>query len=112
DSTVIHNDYFYNKDSIINCTFGDSIKYQYRPFIDIKFTEKDFLRQKRGEADVYYSPMRITFSKILYTNDGRALVYAKIYQGKGRGKDIYVYGFVFKKNNDDWILNFVDVEVR
>lgn len=112
DSTVIHKNYICNNDSVINCTFNDSIKYQYKPFIEIKFSEIDYLQEKRGEMNVYRTPIRVTFSKVLYTQDNRALVFAKIYQGVGRGKDNYVYAFVFKKNNDDWILSLAEGEVR
>lgn len=110
DSTIIHKNYIYDNDSIINCTFDNTIKYQYKPFIEIRFSEKDYLQEKIGETDVYYSPMRVTFSKVLYTNDDRALVFARIYQGIGGGRDRCAYGFVFNKNNDDWVLSLVEVK--
>jgi hypothetical protein len=112
DSTVIYKNYRYNKDSINNCIFGDNIKHQYKPFTDIKFSEKDYKHEKREETIVYYTPIRITFSKVLYTKDNRALVFVKVYQGIGQGRDNYVYGFVFKKNNDDWIVSTIEGEIR
>ena len=112
DSTVIQKNYIFNKDSIINCVFDDGIKYQYKPFIEIEFSEKNYLQEKKEGMNVHYTPIRTTFSKVLYTQDDRALVFAKIYQGIGRGRDSYVYGFVFKKNKIYWELSLVEVEIR
>lgn len=112
DSSIIQKKYIFDNDSIINCIFDNNIKYQYKPFTEIRFSEKDFLQEKQAEKNIFYSPMRITFSKVLYTNDDRALVYVKFYLGNGSGRDIGVYGFVFNKNNSDWELKNVEIELR
>lgn len=110
DSTVIFENYRYNEDSTHTCTFGNDIKYQYKPFSEISFSAEDYTREKRGRTTVHYSPVKIGLSQILYTEDNRALVVVGVSTTGGRyGGSSY---FVFKKDNDNWVLSTVNGEAR
>jgi hypothetical protein len=112
DSTLNQYQYTSSQDSILNCSFSCCLKYQYRSFEETrKFTETDFSIEVKGNDTIHYTPVRITFSKILYSKN-TALVYAKTFAGLGGGRDITVYGFVFKKKGKDWILKKSEVETR
>jgi hypothetical protein len=112
DSTIIQDIYNTNKDTIINCIFDSSIKFKYSSYDNINLSKQDEINEKKIRKNIYYSSMRLNFSKILYTKDSRALVYAKIYIGKGNGRDILVNGFVFKNIDNSWILDRVESEIR
>jgi hypothetical protein len=112
DTTIIQKKYVTSNDSFIYCAKFTGIKHQYKPFIDISFSQSDFLKKGKGKRTLHYIPIRVTFSKVLYTTDNRALVFAKVYEGMGRGNDQWVYGYIFTNRNNKWILSQTEGEIR
>lgn len=111
DKTIIQKDYFSNNDSFVNCEFGCGIKYQIKPF-GVRIAEGDFLHEKIGDVEKYYHGLRITFSRIIYTKDNRALLFVALRSGIGGGRDTYILGFVFYKSNTVWAIDSVNGESR
>lgn len=111
DSTLRRHDYTSNKDSLIRCTFPNSLKYQYKHFLEIEFDKDDYFIEVNGLDTIQYAPIRITFSKVIYA-DNIALVYAGNYTGLGMAGDTGVRGFVYRKVDDEWVLEKSEWEVR
>jgi hypothetical protein len=112
DSTVIQRQYVSTSNKIINCAFSDSVKYQYKSIAKISFSKKDFFNKKCRETMISYRPIRVTFSKVLYTENNKALLFITTYQGMGRGIDQWAQGFIFEKKNNEWALSLTEGEVR
>lgn len=103
DSSLGQYNYISKKDSLINCIFPNSIKYQYKNFEEIEFEKSDYYTEVVGTDTIQYAPFRITLSKVLYAKN-IALVNAGKFTGLGMAGDTAFYGFVFKKNGKDWVL--------
>jgi len=112
DSILKRYKYVSNTDSVVDCSFACCLKYQYRDFEEVReFTNDDFSMDVKGTDTTYYTPIRITLSKVLYVKN-IALVYTKVFSGLGNGRDMAVYGFVFMKKGKEWTLHKVEVETN
>lgn len=111
DNTLKLNKYYTDTGSIMTCTFSENLNFQFRNYDEVRnFTPQDFRTEIKGVDTIHYTPVRITFSTVLYNMD-IALVYAKLFIGLGGGPDVTAYAFEFKKKNGKWILVKAESEV-
>ena len=113
DTNIIKKDYTTTeKDSTVNCKFCNSLKYQVVEFTKVtSFSEKDYSTQGQGKSLIHYAPARVVFSNIIYHANQTALVYAKLKVGSDSGPGS-IYGFVFEKEKNNWVLKKVEKETR
>lgn len=113
DTNIIKKDYTASeKDSTVNCQFCSSVKYRVVEFTKVtSFSEKDYSPEAKGKSLIHYAPARVVFSNILYHADQTALVYAKLKVGSDGGPGS-IYGFVFEKEKNNWVLKKVEKETR
>ncbi|MCF3109588.1 hypothetical protein LL912_12475 [Niabella sp. CC-SYL272] len=110
DSSLLNYTYQTSDGGDLQCNFSNCLKYQFKAFEDTDFADKDFTSEIRGYDTIHYRPMRVTFSKILYSKN-IALVFAKIFSGMGQGGDKALYAFKFKKEGDGWVIEKSEIEM-
>jgi hypothetical protein len=90
-------------DTIINCRFDSTIKYQFCDF----FPPKDIWTNSteiKGVDTIHYSPLRLRFSDVLYSKEGFSVVNVQ-YTARGtRGRFEWMHCFVFQCINNEWVL--------
>lgn len=110
DSLLKKHTYISDSCHMVDCIFSYPTKYQYKNTASGNITIKDFNKEIRDRDIVNYSPIRITFSNVLYSNN-IALVFVTTYKNIGWGRDTYVYGFVLEKKAGSWIIEKVGIEI-
>ena len=102
-----------DNDSIVNCQFATkSVKYQFVEYKMVSsFSEQDYTTAGKGKSIIHYAPARVVFSNILYHANQTALVYTMVKIGSDGGGGV-MYGFVFEREKDNWVLKKVGNESR
>ncbi len=90
-------------DTIVNCQFDSTIKYQYCDYCQSADLWIDKTEIK-GEDTIHYNPLLIQFSDVLYSKKGFALVFVLYTARDIRGRFEWQHCFVFQLINNEWIV--------
>lgn len=100
-----------NDDKSINCPFNKELKLKYVLKDSILYSKKPSYVEIVNQREVLFTPIRVEFSNIVYTQDNRAMLMLYLENGSINGiHNRFIYYLVLKKNDNKWLLDDIFID--